>query len=112
MKYCSKCGTEVFDEAVVCPKCGCLIQGADVLTSTYKSSNSGLKTAVKVFLILGCISTAIVGYLIPLCWTIPMTVSYWRRANNFLPVSTGFKICSLLFVNIIAGILMLCDSDI
>ena len=23
MKYCSKCGNELFDEAVVCPKCGC-----------------------------------------------------------------------------------------
>lgn len=23
MKYCSKCGSEINDEAVVCPKCGC-----------------------------------------------------------------------------------------
>ena len=23
MKFCSKCGNELFDEAVVCPKCGC-----------------------------------------------------------------------------------------
>lgn len=23
MKYCSKCGNELFDEAVICPKCGC-----------------------------------------------------------------------------------------
>ena len=23
MKYCSKCGNEVVDEAVMCPKCGC-----------------------------------------------------------------------------------------
>ena len=26
------------------------------------------------------------------------------------PVSTGFKVCTLIFVNIIAGILMLCDD--
>ena len=23
MKYCSKCGTEVHDDAFVCPNCGC-----------------------------------------------------------------------------------------
>lgn len=23
MKYCSKCGKEIFDEAVICPGCGC-----------------------------------------------------------------------------------------
>lgn len=24
MKYCSHCGAELFNEAVVCPKCGCM----------------------------------------------------------------------------------------
>lgn len=23
MKYCSKCGKEILDEAVICPHCGC-----------------------------------------------------------------------------------------
>ena len=23
MKFCSKCGNQLFDEAVICPKCGC-----------------------------------------------------------------------------------------
>lgn len=25
MKYCSKCGAEIHDDAVICPKCGCQI---------------------------------------------------------------------------------------
>ena len=25
MKFCSKCGKEVLDEAVVCPNCGCAV---------------------------------------------------------------------------------------
>ena len=29
MKYCSKCGRELFEEAVVCPGCGCALQVAD-----------------------------------------------------------------------------------
>ena len=29
LKYCSKCGNELLDEAVICPKCGCAAGGAD-----------------------------------------------------------------------------------
>ena len=25
MKYCSRCGKEIMDEAVVCPNCGCAV---------------------------------------------------------------------------------------
>ena len=25
MKYCSKCGKEIFSEAVICPHCGCSV---------------------------------------------------------------------------------------
>lgn len=25
MKYCSKCGREIMDEAVICPNCGCAV---------------------------------------------------------------------------------------
>ena len=28
MKYCQKCGKELFDEAVICPGCGCQVSGA------------------------------------------------------------------------------------
>ena len=24
MKYCSKCGNQLMDEAIMCPKCGCV----------------------------------------------------------------------------------------
>lgn len=27
MKYCAHCGKEVLDEAVICPNCGCSVQG-------------------------------------------------------------------------------------
>ena len=33
MKYCSKCGAEIHDEAVVCPKCGCQVDGASITKS-------------------------------------------------------------------------------
>lgn len=40
-----------------------------------------------------------------------MTVRYRRKRANFEPVGLAFKICTLLFVSTVAGILMLCDND-
>lgn len=109
MKYCRNCGAELVDEAVICVHCGCA-------TESIKPKNNGnsntetLRMIAKIFMVIGCVASA--GFfLIPLCWTIPMTVKYWRACENNEPVSTGFKVCSLLFVNTIAGILMLCDSQ-
>ncbi len=69
---------------------------------------SGLATAAKILMI---VSTVIMGfYIIPLAWCIPMTIAYNNMLKNNQPVSTGFKICTLLFVNTISGILMLCDN--
>ncbi len=71
MKYCTKCGNELFDEAVICPKCGCPVENAKLPQTIDRSSGS--KTATKVFMIIGCIVSAFF-YLIPLAWCIPMTV--------------------------------------
>ena len=60
-------------------------------------------------MLISCIFTGFA--LIPLCWTIPMTVNYWKAVKDNQPVSTAFKVCSLIFVSLIAGIVMLCDND-
>lgn len=109
MKYCSKCGKELVDEAIVCPNCGCAVtEGA--LVKEGEQETAGLKTAAKIFMILGCVGNALFAFLIPLIWCIPMTISYFRKVENHEKIGVGFKICSLLFVNMIAGILMLCDN--
>ena len=108
MKYCTKCGNELLDDAVICPKCGCLADG-DKEIKVKTNDVSGLKTAAKVFMILSCVLLGI--YLIPLCWCVPMTVSYCKKVKNGEPVGIGFKICCLLFVSVIGGVLMLCDND-
>lgn len=28
MKYCTHCGKEIMDDAVICPHCGCAVAGA------------------------------------------------------------------------------------
>lgn len=72
---------------------------------------SGLITATKIFMVIGAIMTSIMTYGIGLFWCIPMTISYFNRINNGQHIGTGFKICSIIFVSQLGGILMLCDNE-
>lgn len=104
MRYCSHCGNAVADEAVVCTKCGCAVRETD---KNGFSGPSGLQTATKVFMI---IHTVLLGiFIIPLAWCIPMTKAYDDKIQFGQKVSTGFKICTFIFVGIVPGILMFCD---
>lgn len=123
MKYCKHCGAQVRDEAIFCPACGCSTE--DQTSFTNKNKESGLQIAAKIFMILSCALTApgflwmiifggwlAVIFLLPLSWRIPMTVEYIKSIKGTRPrVGIGFKICALLFVSLVAGILMLCDSQ-
>lgn len=57
MKYCSKCGNELMDEAVICPKCGCPVpdSGMNVVQDNRKvrlKSASALNTIAFILNIL------------------------------------------------------------
>ena len=115
MKFCNKCGQQLADDAAFCNVCGNAMNSApENPAPTYappvqQKEESGLAKAAKILMI---ISTVVMGlYLIPLAWCLPMTISYCKKLKNNEPVSMAFKICTLLFVNTISGILMLCDKD-
>lgn len=122
MKYCQHCGAEIEDEAVVCIHCGCATN--DVKT---KTSNSNLGKIALIFMIIACVLNPIlggtrylfakdietglgqlIGGLITLAWCIPMTVHFSNKLKNGESVGIAFKICTLLFVSRVGGILMLC----
>lgn len=104
MKFCTQCGNGLIEGAVFCTNCGCSINYQPV-----SRGNPTLQTVAKAFMVLG---TVVLGILIiPLVWCLPMTIKYFRKVRNGEPVSVAFKVCTLLFVNQIAGIVMLCDYD-
>ena len=72
---------------------------------------SPLSVVTKVFLIIGVVATSVSTCGIGLAWTLPMLKSYNRKKAEGLPIATGFKVCTLIFVSLVAGILMLCDHD-
>ncbi len=117
MKYCNQCGNQLVDAAVVCPKCGCMsgpkpVPNARSQEKTQeKNVNSGMVNIIKALLIVGTVSLAITMYFIPLAWCIPMILYYNKKVGSGQPIGLGFAICTMLFVCMPAGILMLCDQD-
>ena len=121
--YCKNCGNQVDDKAVICTKCGCLTDLGEKMNfnqqnpthkSTQKSENTANtnNTLGLIAKILMIISTVACGfYIIPLAWMLPMTINLSNKLKNNEPISVGFKICILLFVNTIAGVLLLCMKD-
>ena len=49
--------------------------------------------------------------LIPLTWMIPMHIYCVRKLNNKEPISLGFKICTLIIINVVLGVLLICHND-
>lgn len=59
MKFCSKCGNQIHDEAVICVHCGCSVESAKKETRTDSNEYNRLMTFVneaKTIHILGIIS--------------------------------------------------------
>lgn len=70
MKYCSKCGNELLDEAVICPKCGCAVETA---SSTTSSANQLLKVNKQ-----GKITTAIILIIIAFVLSLVSCLICWQ----------------------------------
>ena len=51
MKFCSKCGKEIHDDAAICIHCGCAVSGGNSVVDTQDAPNLGF---------------AILGFFIPL----------------------------------------------
>lgn len=69
---------------------------------------TGMRAVIRVFLIIECCVAGL--FILPLIWILPMASHYLKKVQSGKDVSTGFKICSLLFINVIIGVLMLCDK--
>ena len=115
MKYCTKCGAHIHDEAIICTSCGCTTGSSKNTSSPISrdvqnaAQDAGLKAAAKVLMIFNTIWYG--KYILPLAWCVPLTMMYFNNVKNGEPISVGFKICCLIFVSPIAGVLMLCAKD-
>ena len=66
------------------------------------------KTLKLVAFILNLVSTIGVGWtLIPLAWMIPMTIRSYGIYKGTKENTTTFAVCTLIFVSLVGGILLL-----
>lgn len=137
MKYCQYCGGEIHDEAVICIHCGRAVPNAPQTNN--KSSNT-LVVIAMVFMIIKCAALPTFGlfygmimliaaaatevtymllvgilflliFCVPLAWMLPLTITVGKRNKTREPIGVAIKVCTLLFVSPIAGILLLCHND-
>lgn len=112
MKYCKKCGSEMDDEALFCSYCGeqdgAKAQSLDSEPEQAPVSEEDqvlLGTLIKIFLIVTAVLSGFV--LIPLLWTIPMTIKACRTIDEKQQFSIGFSILTIIFFSQIGGIMMI-----
>lgn len=61
MKYCEKCGNQLMDEAVMCPKCGCTAGKSEAQKQLDAHSKNQVKGAI---LILAGIAIIVITILL------------------------------------------------
>ena len=84
---------------------------ADELEPKPVYENDLKKTLLLVAFIFMIISTVSLGiFIIPLAWCIPMTIHCYRCYEGQEKASIGFSICTLIFVSLVAGILLIVES--
>ncbi|MGI6644439.1 MAG: hypothetical protein ACOX28_01545 [Bacilli bacterium] len=96
MKYCSKCGNELHDEAVICPKCGCEVEGSrkQVVSESETINVAKAKKNLKTALIL-----MIIGYVISLGLMIPFSIAELYTAYTIVAIiATPLGIAALVYV--------------
>ena len=76
------------------------------------SKLSGMQIAIIVFMAAGTIMNSFSELgAISLAWCLPMTLVYLGKVIKGEKVGIAFKICSLLFVSLLGGVLMFLDKS-
>ena len=85
----------------------CQAQIIDDRQPTYNmdSQDSTLRLIAFVFCVISTVTA--VWMLIPLAWMVPMTVITWGIYKGKKRNTTAFGVCTLIFVSLVGGILLL-----
>ena len=78
-----------------------------------KKNDDNNKTTLRlVAFVFNLIVTIGVGWaIIPLAWMIPMTVMSWGIYKGTRKNTIAFGVCTLIFVNIVSGVLLLVSGE-
>ena len=86
------------------------LEGSNYENMIQTFESAGYSAAQMVDMVSTMLRTIAVISLIPLAWQIPMTVHVFKARARGTAIGTAFKVCTLLFVSLISGILLLVDK--
>lgn len=69
------------------------------------ANDETLRLVAFIFCVVSAVSVC--WAIIPLAWMVPMTVHCWGIYKGTKSNTTGFGVCTLIFVSLVAGILLL-----
>lgn len=108
--YCSICGKEILDDAVICTGCGCMVKNTTVKKTVPTSSNSEKKTQVSLILgIVGIVFAwlfALVGHITSIIGIV-IGIKEYKETDKItgLVLSIVGEVCSI-FSSIIGAVTM------
>lgn len=73
----------------------------------YEMSDSDRTLRLVAFILNVILTVCMAMFIIPLAWMIPMTVHSWGIYKGKKPNTVAFGVCTLLFLSLISGILLL-----
>lgn len=112
MKYCSNCGEQIDEKAVICVKCGVPVASNSSAQTTYNQSTTpkqghGAATASLILGILGVIA-AVITLIITICVAVYYSSnSYYSYYDVYTVIDTSVKIGLVIVLTAIPGILSL-----
>ncbi len=81
-----------------------ILQPDGSLVYTMSEQDRMLRLINFILCVISCVACAI--FIIPLAWMIPMTVHSWGIYKGTKANSVAFAVCTLIFVDLIGGILL------
>lgn len=74
-------------------------------TQSASSNDQTLRMIAFIFCVIGTVS---IGWaIIPLAWMLPMTIHSWGIYKGTKNNTTAFGVCTLIFLSLVGGILLL-----
>ena len=122
MKYCSNCGEQIDEKAVICVKCGVPVNGSNTInqtvtqtptqtTTNVQKKGSGAATASLVLgiigLICGVISIIIAAVLVFFVYDFSSAYSSYDYYSTYSVIDTSARILTTVAICFIPGVLSL-----
>lgn len=102
MKYCTHCGNQLVDEAVICPQCGCAAENYGQYSAPYgQQPQSQPRTkSLSALSLVGFI----LAFVIPLAGLICSIIGYKNAINDLDDRSKGFSKAGIIISAVFIGI--------